>query len=148
MALSKYTKELCDEICKYIRAGNTGHDSAILSGISEETFYAWQRKDGDFYHPEFSEAIKSAEKECKARNIAFIQKAAEKQWQAAAWYLERKYNNEFALKQINEIGGIMGEDGKRAEIGLFVNLGQGFVPTNIALPTASNGGTTTKSSKV
>ena len=94
----KYSQELTAEICKYLKAGNNQEDSAILSGISEETFYKWQReKDSDGepnaeYHPEFTEAIKAAERECKARNIAFIQQAASKSWQAGAWFLERRYN--------------------------------------------------------
>lgn len=154
MSNGKYSKEIVDEICKYIRAGNNYEDSAILAHIGVSTFYDWQRQlesDGSpnpAYHVEFVDALKEAERECKARNIALIQKAGEKQWQAAAWYLERKYNNEYALKQINEIGGIMNPDGTRQEIGLFVNLGQGFVPTNIALPAASNGGTTSESAKI
>jgi len=95
----KYGPEITKEICSYIRAGNSYKDSATLVDISEETFYQWKKK------PEFSEAIKKAETTCKARNIAIIQKAAEKTWQAAAWWLERKYHDEFALKEIKELQG-------------------------------------------
>src|SRR3990167_4887970 len=104
----KYSKEIVDELCKYVRAGNTHLDSAILSGISEETFYKWKRektKDGSpnpDYHIQFSEALKKAEQECKARNIAIIQRAADKSWQAAAWYLERRYHDQYALKTVME----------------------------------------------
>ncbi len=113
--LMKYSEELTAEICKYISAGNTQKDAAILADISEETFYQWQRplnKDGTVnadFHAEFTESLKKAEQQCKARNIAFVQKAAEKSWQAAAWYLERKYHNEYALKNINELQGANGE---------------------------------------
>lgn len=96
----KYSNEITLEICKYLRAGNTQHDSAVLAGISEDTFYEWRKN-----KTEFSEAIKKAEKECKARNIAIIQRAAEKTWQAAAWWLERRYSSEYALKSINELTG-------------------------------------------
>lgn len=129
----KYSEEITQEICKYLRAGNSQHDSALLSGIAESTFYEWLKE------PEFSEGIKKAEYECKARNIAIIQKAAEKSWQAAAWYLERKYNAEFALKQINEIGGPLNANGEREPIRLLVNAGQGFVPATVALQQVSNG---------
>ena len=94
--MAKYSTEMTQEICKYLRAGNSQKDSAILAGISEDTFYTWMKK------AEFSEPIKKAEQECKARNIAFVQKAAEKTWQAAAWYLERRYHDEFALKSVME----------------------------------------------
>ena len=93
----KYSPEITQEICKYLRAGNTQRDSSKLAGISEETYYTWKKT-----HPEFSEVIEKAELECKARNIAIIQRADEKQWQASAWWLERKHNDEFALKQIQE----------------------------------------------
>ncbi len=35
--------------------------------------------------------------------------AATKTWQAAAWYLERRYNREFGIKQITELQGQNGE---------------------------------------
>lgn len=100
--MAKYNPDIVDEICKYLRAGNSQKDSALLAGISEDTFYEWMKKS------EFSEPIKKAEKECKARNIAIIQKAAEKSWQAAAWYLERKFKDEFSLR--NELTGKDGKD--------------------------------------
>lgn len=134
----KYSNELTAEICKYLRAGNNQRDSAILSGISEETFYTWIKT-----KPEFSEPIKKAEQECKARNIAFIQKAAEKSWQAAAWYLERKYNNEFALKNINELQGKDGEPIKLTVIG-----GGGFVPGSFAFIAPPTGSTLQSASQV
>jgi hypothetical protein len=52
--------------------------------------------------PEFSEAIKKAETDCKSRNIGIIQSAAIRTWQAAAWFLERRYHDEYALKNIEE----------------------------------------------
>ena len=98
----KYSKETVAEICKYLRAGNNIEDSCGLSGINPDTYYNWKK---DKRKVEFHEAIKKAEQECKARNIAYVQKAAEKTWQAAAWYLERKYHNEFALKNVTELVG-------------------------------------------
>lgn len=129
----KYSKEITDEICSYLSAGNTQRDSAALAGISEETYYTWQET-----HFEFSEAVKKAEYRCKARNIAIIQKAAEKTWQAAAWYLERRYHDEFALKNFSEITGKNGE-----AIKLFIDVGQGFIPQQYKIASASTGSTTT-----
>jgi len=106
----KYSKEITEEICKYLRAGNSQKDSAVLAGIGESTYYEWMD------NPEFAEPIKKAEQECKSRNIAIIQKAAEKSWQAGAWWLERKYNSEFALKQINEL---TGKDGEKLTINIL-----------------------------
>jgi len=93
----KYSKETTDDIVKWLKAGNNQKDSAALAGVSETQFYAWIQK-----YTEFAEAIKKAEKHCKARNIAIILKAAERNWQASAWYLERKFHNEYALKKVLE----------------------------------------------
>ena len=35
----------------------------------------------------------------KRRNIGLIQKAAEKTWQASAWWLERRYNEEYGKRE-------------------------------------------------
>lgn len=126
----KYSDEITTEICKYLQAGNNQEDSAVLAGINPDTFYTWKKE-----KPDFSEAIKKAERKCKARNIAFVQQAAEKSWQAAAWYLERKYHDEYALKNISEIGG---KDGQPIQ---YQFIGGGFVPPTgpfIASPTGSN----------
>ena len=123
----KYTPQTIDGICRYLRVGNSQRDSALLGGIAESTFYEWMKE------AEFSECIKKAELECKARNIAIIQKAAETTWQAGAWWLERKYSSEFALKQINEW------QGKNGEPITVQIIGGGFVPPT-GSPLASSEG--------
>lgn len=87
----KYCKEITDELCKYIRAGNTAIDSCALANIGESTFYEWKEK-----HAEFAESIKKAEIKNKARLINIIQKRADETWQAAAWFLERRFKDEFS----------------------------------------------------
>ena len=82
---------------KYIEGGATNKEAALLAGITEETFYQWKRT-----KPEFSESLKKAEVKRKIRLTALIIDAAKKTWQAAAWYLERVYHDEFAKKEIRE----------------------------------------------
>jgi hypothetical protein len=89
----KYSPEIIKEICKYVEQGSFHEDAALLAGIAESTFYEWKKKG------EFSEALKKAELKCKQRNIQHIQKAAKTTWQAAAWWLERKHQEQFGLKQ-------------------------------------------------
>ena len=88
----KYSPEIITEICRYLEQGMSQKDAAILSDINADTFYEWMKK------PDFSDNIKKAEMKCKQRNVAIIQKAAINTWQAAAWWLERKLSDEFALK--------------------------------------------------
>lgn len=92
----KYTKAIVNEICKYIREGMNVKDSCAMAGISKQTFYTWKKK------PDFLDAIKRAELACKRRNIKVIQTASKKNWTAAAWWLERKYKDEFAAKEIQK----------------------------------------------
>jgi hypothetical protein len=88
----KYSQEITEQICQHLSQGLGRVDTTDMVGISYETFTQWMKK------PEFAEAIKRAEAKCKQRNIALIQKAAITTWQAAAWWLERKHRDEFALR--------------------------------------------------
>jgi hypothetical protein len=103
----KYSPETTNDICKNIEIGLSKRDSAILSDITEETFYTWIRD-----RPEFAEAVKKAMAKFKSNNLRIIQMAAapkrtdEKgkvvgggQWQAGAWLLERRLPGEFGLRQ-------------------------------------------------
>ena len=45
------------------------------------------------------QAVQKAESDAVARNVAVIQTAAKKSWQAAAWWLERRYPEEFATNR-------------------------------------------------
>lgn len=116
----KYSKELVDEICANISNGVINKDAAILSGISEATFYLWQKENdpnnpneqknplNDEQRLEFLESIKKAEAQRKRNFISSIVKASNKTWQAAAWYLERVYPSEFGRLREMEVKG----DGK------------------------------------
>jgi len=96
----KYNKKIVEEIVSYIKAGVPNKHAALAVGIGEETFYGWMREKA-----EFSESIKKAQSLAVARNVVTVQKAAKKNWQAAAWWLERRYPEEFALRQKMELEG-------------------------------------------
>lgn len=96
----KYGKEITEHLAELLAGGMGRVDSCALAGISYETFTVWMEK-----KPEFSESIKKAEMICKQRNIARIQNASKKNWQAAAWWLERKHPEEFAIRQKLEHSG-------------------------------------------
>ena len=108
----KYGKEITEEICEYLEAGLTNKDAAILSGITEHTLYDWIKKFSNF-----SQSLQKAEAEAKQKMINTVRRAAsgfkdgDKKiypvWQAAAWMLERKHRDEYALRQ--EITGKDGE---------------------------------------
>ncbi len=99
---SKLTKELIKDAAKMVAAGNYIKDVYPILGIDESTWYRWL-KEGERAKSgikrEFYKAIKKAEKEAIARNVALIQRAAQEgNWQAAAWWLERKYFEDWGRK--------------------------------------------------
>lgn len=57
-AMAKYCDEIVQEICGYLRTGDTQEAACKKAGIGEETFYGWQRE-----KTEFSEAVKAAKKD-------------------------------------------------------------------------------------
>ena len=92
----KLTAETQDKICVAIRLGNDKKVAAALAGVSETTFYRWLEL-ADVDNPkkeyrEFRESIERAEAEAEVTRIARITQAADNgTWQAASWWLERKF---------------------------------------------------------
>lgn len=94
-AKGKLTRELIEEAAALIREGNYQVHVAQALGISEATWYRWLQegeKAQSGLKREFYEAIKKAEGEAIAERVAIIRRAAlDGNWQAAAWWLERKF---------------------------------------------------------
>lgn len=88
----KYGAEIIKQVGINLAAGMSRQDTWEIVGITESTFYEWMKR------PEFSEAVKKGEFACKQRNIVRIQNASKKSWVAAAWWLERKFPEEFAQR--------------------------------------------------
>lgn len=98
---TKLTPELIKEAARLVAEGNYITHVAQALGISRKTFYNWLEQGARATHGlkrEFYEAITKAEAEAVLRNVKIIQKAAETNWQAAAWYLERRYPELFGRK--------------------------------------------------
>ena len=98
----KLTPELTEEICKLIEKGADKKTAAHCAGIGETTFYAWmdkgkQQKNGKYQ--EFRESIKKAESILKKKHEIKIIES--KSWTSSAWWLERRYPNEY--KKIDHI---------------------------------------------
>lgn len=122
--MPKYNKKIVESICKLVRSGVFNKDAAECNGISEETFYKWQRselpngKPNPEYHPEFTVSLKKAEAERKKNFILAIALASTKSWQAAAWYLERVYNEQFARREIKDHKGTVEVTNENASVEL------------------------------
>lgn len=79
-----------DKVVQAIGVGSTRELAAKYANISVDTFAAWEVR-----YPVFAERVKSAEGKAAIGWLAVIDKAALKQWQAAAWKLERRYPRDY-----------------------------------------------------
>jgi transposase len=97
---TKLTPELQKEIVGYIEAGNYIEVACEAAGISQSTFFDWKARGAKKQplYSEFLEAVKKAESKAEIRNVVVIQKAAQENWQASAWYLERKHAERWGRK--------------------------------------------------
>ncbi len=107
---TKFTKETTDRLFAAIRAGLPYHLAADAAGISETTFYEWQR--GEFprgsdkeLRAQFSEELTRARGSSAARLITIINTAAPTDWRAAAWILERRFPKDFGKAVLEVTGG-------------------------------------------
>ena len=93
------TPDVQRRLCEAIAAGNTRHDAAEYAGMAESTLRAWLAKGKRQRRGQYRAllaAVKKSEADAVVRNVAIIQKAAPKSWQAAAWWLERKRANDWS----------------------------------------------------
>jgi hypothetical protein len=100
---TKLTKELQDEIVKYLRLGNYVETVCAMVGINKTTFYDWMKQGARAERKsnkmaKFSNAVKQAMSTAEITDLAIIQQAAKKQWQAAAWRLERRHPKKWGRK--------------------------------------------------
>ena len=82
----KRSPEREEAILNALRVGNTRQASYRAAEISVTTFYDWIKD------PIFLEAVEKAEADAELRFLGTVAKAAAsgRNWQAAAWWLERR----------------------------------------------------------
>ena len=109
---SKLNGELQKEMVALFHRGGFRNEVCGAVGISYVTFLSWMErgkkaKTGQFL--EFFNAIKKAEAVGKLRHIANITRHSEQSWQASAWFLERRYPEEFRKVDRIESTGLNGQ---------------------------------------
>jgi transposase len=98
---TRLTDEVQERLVQLIEAGNTATVAAVSLGIGESTYYEWMRrgrkeKRGQFRR--FYNAVKVARARGEIRLNSLLSLAAEKDWRAAAFYLERRNPKEWGQK--------------------------------------------------
>lgn len=103
---SKLTPKLVETILDLLRDGNYDMVAAQAVGISRATFYRWIRlgkdeKDGEYF--DFYLAVEQAKAEGEVALLKTIKDASNnRQWQAAAWILERSRPERYSLHKGRE----------------------------------------------
>lgn len=97
---TKLSDDVITEAAKLIATGNTQTTACAYLGITMQTWINWMKKGEDGVSPyvEFFDAIKKAEAKAKVLCVGRIISAAQQSWQAAAWWLERRYPEEFGRR--------------------------------------------------
>lgn len=104
---TKFTPDVRTRIITAIRNGNTYEASANYGGICYSLLREWivrgeQEQIGDF--SDFVDAVKKAEAEAEVESVALIRRSAQEgQWQAAAWFLERRKPSEWGRRDRHEV---------------------------------------------
>src|SRR5262245_2955154 len=111
-AKSKLDRRLIRRISRIVAQGQTQRTAALSCGIGETTFYRWleEADNGNDLAREFRESIKKAKAEAEGRMVKLVRKAAVKNWQAAAWYLERSNPHDWGRRDRlrQEVSGLDG----------------------------------------
>jgi len=138
---SKLTPETQDRIVQALRVGAYREDAALYAGIHVATLYRWletgeadEANNIESPHRELREAVKGAEARAEVDMLTIINKAAIKNWQAAAWRLERKNPAKWGKRDAVEVSGdvqhnvsvdLVPEDEQRAEIARLLAVANG-----------------------
>lgn len=114
------TPDVHANIIANLRAGNYVEHAASAAGVAKSTVYDWLRKgenavakqdagetltDGEETYAEFVLAVEEARAYAISNSLELIREAAPKNWQAAAWYLERTAPAFFGRHMRTEITG-------------------------------------------
>lgn len=83
-----------------VEAGCGRRTAAQAAGVDRSTLMRWLAAGRDGVEPfaAFEAEVRAAEARCELANVATIQAASARTWQAAAWLLERKHPERWARR--------------------------------------------------
>lgn len=98
-----YSREFMQKVLGAIANGLNVKDACAVAGISRQTLYNHIEADSTF-----AEEFEKAQVSFKLTHLRNVASASQNDWRASAWILERKYKDEFSLRQ--EMVGKDGQD--------------------------------------
>jgi len=102
--------DIIQRVTDAIRKGHPNRTASILAGLGPSTNTQWLAKGEDELaawdgtgeagrYAKYALAVKLAEAEMVEQQLGVIQEATERAWQPAAWLLERRLPDSYALQQ-------------------------------------------------
>lgn len=105
----KLTEDVEKRLCEAIALGCSKTMASRLAGVDPSTLWRWTEQgeadlaqEKDSAYCKLRNGLKKAEAAFQAYALTVIHDAAPKNWQAAAWLLERKHPEEWARKDRTE----------------------------------------------
>ena len=92
--ITKRTDERVERILEALSSGQTRRVAAACGGVSDDTLRRWIMADTDL-----SLRVSAAESQAHIALVACIRNAADHDWRAAAWLLERRDPANWSLRQ-------------------------------------------------
>jgi transposase-like protein len=100
---SVLTEALTKDFCSKLRISGSIETAIKTTGIGRETYYGWARqvREGGGSAPvrKFMRAVEQAEGEIKLIRELALSKHFDKQWASLAWWLERKFSQEYGQRR-------------------------------------------------
>lgn len=106
----KLDKALIKRICNLIMAGNRIETAYLVCGVSRAQFSIWcERARGrpKTIYGMLVDNLQTAVAIADIRDLQVIDRAAQKEWKAAAWRLERRSHKHFGQRQTVEHTGVV-----------------------------------------
>lgn len=101
---TKYSDEKAAAICKDIERGNTIRVSGLVNDVPYSTLKDWRNR-----YPSFSSAVEKAEAKAEQLHVgAIVAEGVSGNWQASAWWLERRRHDDWRKVERQEITGADG----------------------------------------
>jgi transposase len=96
---SRFTPEIAEAIVEAMSKGLTRRNISETLGLGKNTVSTWLKSglEGDPIFAEFADRCAQAEKQAQGSLIAMISEQGHKDWRAAAWLLERRFD-QFKLR--------------------------------------------------
>lgn len=89
-----YSKDFMQKVLGAVANGLNVQDACAVAGISKQTLYNHVNSD-----PSFAEEFEKAQVSFKLTHLRNVASASQNDWRASAWILERKFKDEFSLRQ-------------------------------------------------